>query len=391
MELVLASNFDDELVRRTSELPVSTFFGGFPFSLVGGGRPPRILPKIEDDGFRRHVEAVHRAGRKFIATVNSSDLGLQEYREGFLARFKAEMAHLLELGVDGFVVALPILIQTIHEEWPDVPISVSTFARIRTVNQGVYFLRLGASTLVLEEANRDFGLIRGLRNAGAEVEILTNQTCVRDCPYRAHHLNTSSLASQPGSTAVPFELPILQCGLEMVRDPTKLISSIWVRPEDLEAYEDVGVTRFKISGRNRTTDWLVRVAEAYAARRYEGNLLDILSFVQVKGPLAALQTIERDPAARDVAGRFRRAYDSLSRVTIDNSAFPAGFLRRIASSDCLHRSCEECGYCPSVAERVLRIDGVPPSKYRPNLDPGPLGPLLERIGRPAPPDGALPP
>ncbi|MCI4354098.1 MAG: U32 family peptidase, partial [Thermoplasmata archaeon] len=251
MELVLGTNFDDALVDRVSALPVSTFFGGFPVSRTGAGRPPYILPPVDREQFRRHVRAIHRAGRKFFATLNSNDLGLAEYGAGYLDGVLADVAELLDLGVDGLVIALPVLVDAVHRAYPSVPISVSSFARIRSVTQAEHFLRLGADTIILEESNRDFPLIRGLVGLGAEVEILTNQTCLRECPFRGHHLNTSSLCSQPGGERLWFEFPILECGLEMVRDPRTLISSIWVRPEDLELYEEYGVHRFKISGRNR--------------------------------------------------------------------------------------------------------------------------------------------
>jgi len=368
MEIVLASNFDDRLVRETADLPVSTYFGGFPVQLTGGGRPPQILPAIDRDGFRSHLDAVHRSSRKFIATLNSSDLGLREYEPHYIDRFLREVSQLLELGVDGFVVALPTLIEAIRTAWPDVPITVSTFARIRSVTQAEYFLHLGARTVILEEANRDFRLIRGLVRLGAEVEILVNQSCLPACPYRAHHLNTSSLASQPGAQCPAFEYPILECGLEYVRDPSKLISGIFVRPEDLEVFEEAGVHRFKVSGRNRSTDWLVRCARAYAARSYSGDLADILSLVQVKGPLSALRTASLLPSGSE-AGRLASAFAPLGRISIDNRAFPPDFLRHIAAVDCDHTTCEACGYCRGVAEQVLRIEGVPLSEYSapPNL------------------------
>jgi collagenase-like PrtC family protease len=391
MELVLATNFDDQLPGRVADLPVRSFFGGFPVSLTGAGRPPFILPEVDREGFRRHLRTVHWAGRAFYATLNSNDLGLKEYGSGFLDTFVREVGELLDLGVDGFVVALPTLMEAIHRAYPEVPLSASSFARIRTVSQGEYFLRLGADTLILEEANRDFRLIRGLVRAGARVEVLANQTCIRDCPYRAHHLNTSSLCSQPGGDRLWFEFPILECGLEVLRDPRKLVSSIWVRPEDLAVYEDVGVSRFKISGRNRPTDWLVRAARAYANRRYDGNLLDILSFVQIKGPANALAALAARGAHPEVVGPLREAFASFGDVTIRNDAFPPGFLRRIAASDCEHRSCDECGFCGQVAERVVRIDGKPPSAYRPRSHlPSPAG-LLESFGtRPDTPTAAPP-
>jgi collagenase-like PrtC family protease len=378
MQLVLASNFDDRLVEETSDLPVSTFFGGFPVQLTGGGRPPQILPPVDRDRFRAHLETVHRHSREFFATLNSNDLGLREYAPRYVERFLTEVAGLIDLGVDGFVVALPALIEAIRTEWPDVPISVSTFARIRTVTQAEYFLKLGAKTIILEEANRDFRLIRGLVRLGAEVEVLVNQSCLPSCPYRGHHLNTSSLASQPGAPCPAFEYPILECGLEYVRDPAKIISGIFVRPEDLEVFEEAGVSRFKVSGRNRSTDWLVRSARAYAHRSYPGNLADILSLVQVKGPAAAMGRISEGPATGD-AMAFSRAFARLTDISIDNRAFPKDFLRHIAGVDCEHVSCEACGYCRGVAGRVLRVGGRPVSEYAPPPDlPAPIH-LLPRL------------
>jgi collagenase-like PrtC family protease len=379
MELVLASNFDDRLVKETAELPIATFFGGYPVQLTGGGRPPQILPAVDRERFRAHLEVVHRHSRQFFATLNSSDLGLKEYGSGYVDRFLREVGDLLDLGVDGFVVALPVLIEAIRSAWPDVPITVSTFARIRTVTQAEYFMKLGARTVILEEANRDFRLIRGLVRLGAEVEILVNQSCLPSCPYRAHHLNTSSLASQPDAPCPTFEYPILECGLEYVRDPAKLISGIFVRPEDLEVFEEAGVTRFKVSGRNRSTDWLVRSARAYAERRYAGNLADILSLVQVKGPLSALKRIEDGPLGED-ARAMAAAFAPLSDLTIDNSAFPPDFLRHIAGVDCEHTSCDACGYCRGVAEKVLRVSGRPLSEYVPPADLPPAIRMLPQLG-----------
>lgn len=383
MELVLATNLDDSLPDLVADLPVRTFFGGFAVSLIGGGRPPYILPEVDREGFRRHLRAVHRTGREFYATLNSNDLGLKEYRPGYLDTFQREVGELLDLGVDGLVIAIPALVEAVHRAYPEVPISVSSFARIRSVSQAEYFVRLGADTVILEEGNRDFPLIRGLVRSGVRVEVLTNQTCIRECPYRAHHLNTSSLCSQPGGESLWFEFPILECGLEVVRDPQKLISSIWVRPEDLSVYEDAGVHRFKISGRNRPTEWLVRVAQAYTQRHYHGNLLDILSFVQIKGPSRALSTLADRGVSPEVVEPLREAFRGLHDVRIDNDAFPPGFLKRIAATDCEHRACSECGYCGSVAEQVVRIAGHPPSEYRP---PGSLPstvPLLPAFGKSA--------
>ena len=176
-----------------------------------------------------------------------------------------------------------------------------------------------------------------------------------------------------------FEYPILECGLEYVRDPSKIISGIFVRPEDLAVYEEVGVSRFKISGRNRSTDWLVKVANAYSRRSFPGNLAEILSLVQIKAPRSALREIRTSPSDPEVEA-FARAFEPLEDIRIENGAFPADFLRHIMAVDCERTTCSSCGYCRDVAEKVLRISGVPPSKYHPPSDlPSPVH-LIPRFG-----------
>ncbi len=365
MEIVLASNFDNGLVERLGDLPVTTLFGNFAVSLTGGGRPARVLPQVDPDRFRAHVAKVHAAGRKFYATMNTGDLALKEYSPGFSAAFSREVAQLLDLGVDGFVVSLPILVEAIRNAHATIPISVSAFARIRSVTQGEYFLRLGADTIVIEEGNRDFRLLQGLVRLGARVEVLVNQTCIPGCPFRAHHLNTISLSGQPEHAGPALEYPLLECGLEMVRDPATLIQSEFVRPEDLAFFEERGIARFKIAGRNRSTDWLLRAASAYAARRYDGNLLDLLSLVQLKGPYATLKELGQQGADPSVVEPLSEAFRALRGIRVDNSAFPEEFIRRVAAHDCEHVACSECGYCASVAQKVVTIDGRPLSEYRP--------------------------
>ena len=111
--------------------------------------------------------------------------------------------------------------------------------------------------------------------------------------------------------------------------------------------------------------------------------MDLLSYVQVKGPLQALRSLGSANVETSVVGPLSAAFEPLSRLTIDNNAFPKGFLRRIAATDCAHRSCAECGYCKSVAERAVRIDGKPLTSYRaPESLPTPESLLPHLAGAP---------
>lgn len=120
----------------------------------------------------------------------------------------------------------------------------------------------------------------------------------------------------------------------------------WIRPEDLVVYEGLGFDRFKIAGRNKRTEWLVRAVKAYANRKYDGNLLDIVSYPQGR---AVPKVMEKVGGPKD--------YDVLKEVYVDNTKFPPNWLSFFRYNQCEERSCSECGYCTAVAREVMRVEG----------------------------------
>jgi hypothetical protein len=68
----------------------------------------------------------------------------------------------------------------------------------------------------------------------------------------------------------------LRCTEMKLRDPVNYIRSEWIRPEDLRLYEEMGYDLFKVTERDLPTPVMVNRVRAYAARRYDGNLLDLV-------------------------------------------------------------------------------------------------------------------
>ena len=142
--------------------------------------------------------------------------------------------------------------------------------------------------------------------------------------------------------------------------------SRWIRPEDLHVYEAMGVKEFKIIDRSRSTAWLLRATKAYASRRYDGNLLDILSLEMLGDPdgfhpdieeQSRQRLIKLDREERRLMLRMFRLRERLFalKVTIDNAAL-SDFLRGFRSIPCAETFCDDCRYCHRYAERAVRYD-----------------------------------
>jgi hypothetical protein len=142
--------------------------------------------------------------------------------------------------------------------------------------------------------------------------------------------------------------------------------SRWIRPEDLHHYEALGIDEFKIIDRSRSTPWLLRATKAYASRRYDGNLLDILSLELLGDPAGFHPSLDQRTfkmmpelgrSGRQLMGRVLQLRERLLalNVFIDNNEL-SGFLDGFRKIRCAETCCDDCRYCHSYAERAVRFD-----------------------------------
>ena len=131
-------------------------------------------------------------------------------------------------------------------------------------------------------------------------------------------------------------------------------------------YEALGIEEFKIIDRSRSTAWLLRATKAYASRRYDGNLLDIISLEMLGDPNGFHPSIDEQSSKgffkldaedqRLTLRMFRLRQRLLAlNVTIDNTLL-SGFLEGFRKIRCMETFCDDCLYCNSYAERAVRFD-----------------------------------
>lgn len=351
MRLVVATNFDDELIEKIKTYPVTHVFGSHTKTITGHGRASFILPNVDDERFKAHLDVVHSAKIKFLYTMNTATLNGKEYSEKYIEMLKKEIDKLVNFGVDGFIVALPFLVKLIKRDYPNLEVSISSFARIYNIREAESYAEMGADTIILhEDDNRNFKLLEALKKLNIDIEIITNNSCLWGCPYRRTHDIISSISSNTNQdNSFWFEYPVLFCATDVRNDLANIIRMRWVRPEDLSVYEKIGIDRFKIAGRNKKTNWLVKVVEAYAKRKYEGNLLDIVSYPQGRAVPKVMKLVKGP-----------NYYDVLENIYVDNTKFPSNWLEFFKHNDCDTRSCKECQYCDIIAKKVITIDGKYP-------------------------------
>ena len=374
MKLSVAANWDIELLDGLAHIPeVTSVYAKLPYDLVGGGRAGSVLPSVDIVAAAAYIREAHKRGLSFSYLLNAPCLGNLEQTQDGKERLLAFVGQLVEIGVDNVSISNLALVALVRSNYPELSIRGSVLSWPTNLPRLKYQESLGVDPLILpySEFNRDFQALERIgSNLSCDVVLFANIACIYHCHYLAEHacsVGHASQESQDGKkTHFMLDPYLWQCTRRRLMQPELFLSSRWIRPEDLHMYEALGFEEFKIIDRSRSTAWLLRATKAYASRRYDGNLLDIISIEMLGDPngfhtsideqsrksLSLLDRKERHLQIRMFSLRQRLL---ALNVNIDNAVL-SGFLEGFGKIRCEETFCDDCRYCHRYAELAVRYD-----------------------------------
>ncbi|MCR3758491.1 U32 family peptidase [Clostridium felsineum] len=388
MRYDLATNFDPELITDVRKIDtkhqIGTVFGKLRKDIIGGGRASMALPQLSIKTLQNYVDLCHKNDLKFNYLINSACLGNREFGPRTHKKIVKYIDMLCQIGVDGVTVNSPFLCELIRKQFPNLHITIGIGAYVFNCKHIRYWEELGADELTLTHAvNRNFRLLEEMlqftKNRKISVRIIANNICLHECPYKMSHSSSQAHASQKGSISsnVHIDYNLLSCSTRKVKNPENLISSEWIRPEDVHYYEElcnkVGNNKLtiKLLERTKNTEFLARVVKAYIEESYDGNLLDIVGWPSAKETKEihkfsiGLGTIFNRFNIKEIK-KYYETYN-LPNIKIDNKKLE-GFMEKFyKDSDCFGKICGRsedvgnndnryCFYCLNWAKKCISYD-----------------------------------
>ena len=369
MNLTIGCNWDPALIDATAGIPeVSEFMGSLALKPVGTDRPPMKHPKATPEEVEQYVARVHETGRTFNFLLNAPSLGGREFLPGKRGRVLDYVGWLHDVGVDAVTVASPGLIETIKANFPKMEIHVSHNARVSRTEQILRLAELGADKVCIYRAvNRDVNTLRQMAKASpVPLQVTCLSVCVDGCPLKisAYHLSiTISQCTEDGPLGPDARhghgSSVGWCHLYRLSDPQELLKGCFIRPDDLGLIEDAGISHFKFDTRTTPTPGIAMTARAYAGRRFDGDLKDLLNVFHMadfkmpgapppsSAPLDELSKEQIEDAFFKAAMR----YDFNELLKFDNRALD-GWMNRMLEEPCT-ASCVECDYCKEYVDKSM--------------------------------------
>ena len=252
---------------------ITEMYGCLASGVIGHGRDPNTVFSIGIDEALEFREYVKECKIKFSYLLNTpfstirikSDLvEIERYIEWIGKEFKP----------DAVVIASYELMKVFRNKFRDLPIHVSTIARVsRREDIDKYGDIFPKKIIVQHDVNRNFNdlevIIERAAEIGIDVELMLTESCLRKCPYMQGHYDHVGR----GRDDKMFHFT---CNSEKLASPSEILKANFIRPEDMYIYESMGINSFKITGRSKKSLWLPEVIRAYLNRDFKGNLVRLL-------------------------------------------------------------------------------------------------------------------
>lgn len=366
MKFSVPTNWQNDLLALFSSPEINEVYGKLAEDFVGGGRNAYSLSNISKGRLKTYLQQIHQNNCEFNYLLNASCLGGKEFtRRGQKEIFKL-LDWLVKIGVDSVTISIPYLAEMIKRNYPSLKIMVSVMAHVDSVEKAKFWESFGACSITLlhTKLNRNFKLLEQIRkNVKCQLQLMANNHCLYNCPLEGYHELFASHGSQSKNFNgnFIFDYCYLTCRYKKISDPALLISSPWIRPEDIGVYEQIGIDNIKLVDRRLPSNELVRIICAYTNREYTGNLLDLFPNLGEGTPATLSNILMRmKHFLRSFSVNIfmvRKLKDLLKKVEIciDNKALD-GFIDFFLTHDCQSISCKDCGYCQEIAKKVVKID-----------------------------------
>lgn len=303
-------------------------YGAMNPSWLQSGRSASVLPRVSRSQLRAYVTRLRNHGIDFNYVLNPSCISNRELSEPFQARFRDFASSLVDMGIRRVTCASHTLLPLISQV-QGLRVAVSTISDLSQPTGLRYLSEFPAvdRICVPERFNRNLKVLRECVRLAAPIEVTTivNNLCLLSCPFRTAHYNYYSHPHPDGPDPC-----IVACGLSRLRDPSLLIKSPWIRPEDIDLYAGVGIRLFKIAGRGLRHPRFGDMVMAYKMRVFDG---DLVSMLYAFSPNEYWQL-------------FSLPSGDVARIMPKILARPEG---------CSEYSCPRCGICDAWSKRVRAV------------------------------------
>lgn len=268
-------------LNKTASVKLEEVYGSIKTYEIGSGRKYSLIPDVNENQLKKYVEHCNKNNINFNYSLNLSCASNMEFTEVGIKKFNIEISKLVSMGINNFTVALPGLIELFNEIFPKVDVTLSVISGVDSIGKMETFCKYSNVKYIYiqEKVYRQIDTLKKLieiaHKNNKKVGIIINSFCLAECMYRQFHYDLAAHSTNNKSYVIP-DYYRAKCALAKITNKKNVLTAPWIRPEDMQMYIDLGIDKFKVTGREMLAGGnMFKVFETYNSKTYKGNLVDL--------------------------------------------------------------------------------------------------------------------
>lgn len=251
-----------ELNKEVKKSKVTYFHSALPENLVENTGLEHNINADMDMTFHKFMNLVSygtEKGIQFTYLLNGLK-GFQLDNNSYTAvynKLNLLIRYLREAGCRSIKVTNPSVMHYLRNVAPDFNLVLSTIAGYKDINQFRNLLTVFPEIkeiVMTTDSMKNIPLVKHLQDLGLRVIYMVNEGCLEGCPFRVGHYSYPLATYNPTIMSEYMDLEYTfftsKCQLLKYRDFSEyVIKSNIIYPHQIEDYNKLGITKFKIAGR----------------------------------------------------------------------------------------------------------------------------------------------
>jgi len=263
---------------------LSSIYLPLPYSIWNSWRDETQLNNYEEKIIYDVIDRCKKYNIDTILIMNSTCEWENTWDKYYMLKLIKFVKDLHKRGLTSITLTNMLYVPFFRRALPNITIYSSINCYLKTVEQAIYFKDLWIDVLTVDrDINRDINLIKRIKQrTGLDIQILLNEGCFSNCPYRHTHFNIAAhrVDYNTDERVSNWKYNLIEdysC-VPMVNKNKKLIfRAPFIRPEDLVHYDGV-IDVYKLDTRPESTQRISKMLDAYIAWYYHWDLKDIIDF-----------------------------------------------------------------------------------------------------------------
>ena len=329
-------------------------YGSFKFDEFGGGRAQKENTDQSLELFLKDVKRIKENGIDFNYVLNNTNLLNREFSPEYIDSYRAFIEKLISYGITTVTLSNPFFIELTKKEFPQVRISGSINLKARCWNEIKYALSIGCDELTLHyDINKNIAELKHIREkVGNDItlKLIPNDVYIMNCVWQKGHTRMQGAHSRKKDVKTPyFSYYRNKCVNIRNYYPEQIFKAMWIAPEHIKTYIDIGYNHFKLLDRLASTEWIINVLNAYICQKPMPNLENLLGTYSTK-TRAKMKTLP--PLSEDDNIYPIEKLEAVPTITLSKKDTPATQYR-LNDSHPKESDCNGCDQCKNSARHNL--------------------------------------